>query len=498
MKSPRMSHHRWGLFFFACYILFMIGSPFPGPYAQTACTNPSPSPGSGLASPCPVFGVTPASLDQTQSLTVTLTPQASFQYLWSTLYLLDNGQWKPVPLGSGWITQSGSYPIGDLSNYQIGVKYLAEWDWTWNPALGCYTGPGSNACNQGTWRVQSFVLASPASTLPPTVSVSIAPTSVSLDPGATQQFVATVTGSTNTMVAWSTTGGTISSSGFYAAPSAAGTNTVTATSQADTNKSVSASVTVNPQSAIDARPRDSYGWVSCNTNGGFSPLTDTQAAALVTPAAENRSANAIANQHKPSSAELSAYLNNEKDKNGQLPAQANPYAAYVTGGFTGTTDEIIQWAAIKWGIPPDWVRAEYVQESNWNQSELGDLTTVANPLAYPAYSRASGNQVYQSLGISQVKWNYPDVNDTGTGTEPLRWTSTAFNADYQASTLRFYFDNPQGLRSAWGDSTYSPCNNWLSLGGWYSPYPWNNSGQQSYVGSVQNQLANRTWTKPGF
>ena len=34
-----------------------------------------------------------------------------------------------------------------------------------------------------------------------------------------------------------------------------------------------------------------------------------------------------------------------------------PYARYVTGHFTGTTDEVIQWAARKWGFRTDLLRA---------------------------------------------------------------------------------------------------------------------------------------------
>jgi hypothetical protein len=255
-------------------------------------------------------------------------------------------------------------------------------------------------------------------------------------------------------------------------------------------------ISISTASTGDTRQRDSYGWVSCSSS--FVPLSDAQAAALVVPTAENRPGNTAANQYRPSNTELSTFLNNEKDWNRELPVQDNPYFKYVTGGFSGTTDEIIQWGAAKWGIPADWLRAEYVLESYWNMSALGDLTSVANPLLYPAQSRATGNQVYQSLGITQLKWNHPDQNNTGIGTEPLRWKSTAFNVDYPAARVRFYFDNPQGLRSAWGDGTYSPCNNWLSLAGWYESYPWNNSGQQSYVQSVQTILANRTWAQPGF
>ncbi len=256
------------------------------------------------------------------------------------------------------------------------------------------------------------------------------------------------------------------------------------------------------------RGTDAFGWVACSSN--FVPLSDAQAAALVVPAAENRPGNTTTNQYRPSGTELSVFLSNETNLQGQLPAQENPYVQYVTGGFSGTTDEIIQWGAAKWGIPADWLRAVYTNESNWNQlppggvcpappggNGCGDLATVSNSANYPAYSRYGSNQAFQSLGIAQVKWNHPDVNDSGIGTEPLRWKSTTFNVDYMAAQVRFYFDNPQGIRSSWGDA-YSSCQNWLSLGAWYLPYPWNNSGQQGYAQHIQTMLSNRPWAQPGF
>lgn len=77
------------------------------------------------------------------------------------------------------------------------------------------------------------------------VQVAIAEDSLNLGAGETYQFSATVTGSTNTAIAWSLSGctgvacGTISPSGFYTAPSSIvkeATITVTATSQADPGK----------------------------------------------------------------------------------------------------------------------------------------------------------------------------------------------------------------------------------------------------------------------
>jgi hypothetical protein len=81
--------------------------------------------------------------------------------------------------------------------------------------------------------------------------VSVSPTTASVSVGKTQQFAATVSGTSNTGVTWALVGGasegTISSTGLYTAPSIVPnppTVTVTATSQANTSQSASATVTV--------------------------------------------------------------------------------------------------------------------------------------------------------------------------------------------------------------------------------------------------------------
>lgn len=83
------------------------------------------------------------------------------------------------------------------------------------------------------------------------VLVSVLPsTATQLGASGTQQFSATVTGSSNTAVTWSVSGGgTINSSGLYTAPSkipSQTTATVTATSQADTTKSANGTVQLMP------------------------------------------------------------------------------------------------------------------------------------------------------------------------------------------------------------------------------------------------------------
>lgn len=95
------------------------------------------------------------------------------------------------------------------------------------------------------------------STTSTTVAVTISPTTASIAGGATQQFTAAVTGSTNTAVTWAVNAevggdaliGTISTSGLYTAPTvlpASTTESITATSQADTTKIATAVLTLTP------------------------------------------------------------------------------------------------------------------------------------------------------------------------------------------------------------------------------------------------------------
>jgi hypothetical protein len=81
---------------------------------------------------------------------------------------------------------------------------------------------------------------------PQTIAVSIAPKTVAIPEKWQQQFAATVSGSSNTGVTWAVTQGTgtITQSGVYTAPQSVETEVVTATSQADSTKSASATITV--------------------------------------------------------------------------------------------------------------------------------------------------------------------------------------------------------------------------------------------------------------
>jgi hypothetical protein len=259
-------------------------------------------------------------------------------------------------------------------------------------------------------------------------------------------------------------------------------------------------------------------WAACNRNARsdtrstFTPLTDAEAAALVTREPETRPLNArpytldgrrypAVNDYIPTAAQIRRFRSSHTSS-GQPALRFNPYLRYVDGRDTlhhPSTDDLIQWSAHKWGIPENWLRAEYVQESYWSQFWLGDEHPVPQSWydRYPPQARVRNTpEVYRSMGITQVQWEPNGA--LGPGSEPLRWQSTAFNLDYQAAMVRFYYDNPGGARSAWGDASYAPCQQWESIGGWYRPYPWGNPDQAGYVTKVRADLADRAWTTAHF
>jgi hypothetical protein len=144
------------------------------------------------------------------------------------------------------------------------------------------------------------------------VSISVSPNSVGLDGGQSQQFTATVNGSSNTSVQWSVNGiaggsgivGRITASGLYVAPIVPlATNfTITATSANDPSKSASAvasvapvSLTISPSAiALNARATQQFRatvtgaidagvtWTVNQTPGGNSLLGTVDASGLYT------------------------------------------------------------------------------------------------------------------------------------------------------------------------------------------------------------------------
>jgi hypothetical protein len=230
-------------------------------------------------------------------------------------------------------------------------------------------------------------------------------------------------------------------------------------------------------------------------------MSDSAAAALVTHVSEIRPGNTTANNYVPTTTQLSAFY---AATPGFLNDQLRKYVTGRPGLSNPSTDDLIQWAAHKWGIPEDWVRAQAAWESHWTQAPngwgygLGDKATVTSAV-YPMYPvpaqiSASSLTVYQSMGLMQCKWLGGISTDINAGTEPLRWQSTAFNLDYYAHYVRWLYDGyTTGI--SWIPNIYKG-NGWQSIGGWYGGG--GNAAAQQYIASVQNNLANRVWAQAGF
>src|SRR5260370_39654344 len=114
---------------------------------------------------------------------------------------------------------------------------------------------------------------------------------------------------------------------------------------------------------------------------------------------EPRPGNSVANHTVPTAQQIAGLVLWEPD-NGQ-DAKVNALGRQITGNFTGTTDEILQWVACKWGINVNIVRAQAVVESHWHQNDRGDQTNDAR-LCPPG--TWNGTSCYQSYGLLQIKY----------------------------------------------------------------------------------------------
>lgn len=227
---------------------------------------------------------------------------------------------------------------------------------------------------------------------------------------------------------------------------------------------------------------------------GAPPLADDLAASYVQPAPENRPENG-GNYYEPTAAELDTFRNavyRSGPNAGMRADEYNPLLNFVTGAYQGTTDEILQWASIKWGIPSDVLRAVAVNESNWEQGEMGDLKDVSRAVKYPKRAQVDGNTVYESMGITQIKWRAD--GSLNPGTEALRRKSTAFNADLWGANVRYYYDG----YCTWCGPGYAPGQEWESIGAHFDPSPWENQGMLNYIDRVKGILADQPWLQPDF
>ncbi len=163
---------------------------------------------------------------------------------------------------------SATIPSGGAKQFTASVTGATNTAVTWSASAGTvstsglYTAPTVSVNTSATVKVTSVAdstksaTASITITPPLTVAVTISPTSATVASGGAQQFTDTVTGTTNTVVTWSASAGTVSTSGLYTAPpvSVNTSATVKVTSVADSTKSATASITLTPPPPSPANP----------------------------------------------------------------------------------------------------------------------------------------------------------------------------------------------------------------------------------------------------
>lgn len=149
---------------------------------------------------------------------------------------------------------SASISTGGTAQFTATVTGTTDTSVSWTCTGGTIstTGLYTAATTAGVFSIKAtskadtskFATASITVSAPAQVSVTIDPMSTSLTSGGTQQFTAAVSNTTNSGVTWTSTGGSVTTTGLYTAPATAGTYAVTATSVVDVTKSASATVTV--------------------------------------------------------------------------------------------------------------------------------------------------------------------------------------------------------------------------------------------------------------
>ncbi|GEM_PF-1319706 len=224
------------------------------------------------------------------SATVTIQVPITVSVAPATANLALGGMQTFAPTVTGTATQTVNWLVNGIPGGNNTVGTIN--------AGGVYTAPSNLLLTQSfTISAQSTVdttaVGNAQVTVNVPVAVTISPTTATVNTGGIQQFNASVTGAANTAVTWTTTGGSITTSGRLTAPATGGTVTVTATSVADPTKSASATVTVNAGVSVVVNPATASVVVSgtVNLSATVTNATPNTVAWSVTGGAPNGTVN---------------------------------------------------------------------------------------------------------------------------------------------------------------------------------------------------------------
>jgi hypothetical protein len=245
----------------------------------------------------------------------------------------------------------------------------------------------------------------------------------------------------------------------------------------------------SPRDLADSSDGGHFGTVSPG-----QPLpSDDECAARVRRTAELRLGNAAYNTRRPTATELGQLL--PWDDGMGFDNEAVALGKRVSGQFSGTTDEILQWGACKWGFDEDLVRAEVTELSAWYQDAIGEWTTNQNECPAGAATRqgSAGVECAQDYGLYQIMWKY--TSDAW----PMFREDTAFHVDFALGLRRVCFEGwaTYLAHNAPRDKLYAAGDAW-GCGGADHSGNWYNSAAQEYIKRIQTHAATRPWTAAGF
>jgi autotransporter family porin len=267
---------------------------------------------------------------------------------------------------------------------------------------------------------------------------------------------------------------------------------------------VAGSVSVAPPSG-DAVPADDPGPApspptSSGAGSGGETTTPTDSTAGRPVASGDRFATRPAGEALPSGADCASSVRPSPETradnagyNATRGTGANDRYPLVDGNFTGTTDEIIQWAACKWGIDEDIARAQVAKESWWHMSTGGDLTANQDD-CHVELRTGAGRECPESIGLMQVRWLYH--MEAFEGSNAIR--SSAYNVDYGFAVWRDCYDgNLDWLNTVERGADYGAGDLDGCLGVWFSGR-WRTPDAETYITGVHDLLDQRIWEQGDF
>jgi autotransporter family porin len=203
------------------------------------------------------------------------------------------------------------------------------------------------------------------------------------------------------------------------------------------------------------------------------------------PMPENKGVNSSFN-HTTGQSVGAAFFSGDKP-------QANGWIApRINGNFTGTTQEILRWAACKWGIDQNLVFAQAAVESWWRQNTKGDWGSSGCPPGHGPGVDGRAGLCPQSWGILQNRYPYEKSSWPGIA------KSTAMNADTAYAIWRACFVGYETwLNTVDRGSTYHAGDAWGCVGRWFAGR-WHTAPAQQYIAKVGQYLREKIWKTPNF